>query len=82
MSTDGLGHASIHLFKQIESDFEALAQLIERAMEGLTANGAGNADIERLVRARKTAKQGVNLARSKASRGRMGRPKPVRGGGD
>ena len=57
--------ASRHLFREIERDFEALAGLIERAIEHLAEDTSA---AERLHRAKEAAEQGALLARTNPPR--------------
>ena len=63
MLTDGQEDPLQHLLREIERDFEALVQLIERTIEHVAANEPDNGSAERLARAKKAAELGAALAR-------------------
>jgi hypothetical protein len=67
MSMDRQDGDAHYLFREIERDCEALVRLIERAIKDLTLDGAGDADLEHLARAKNAAQLGANLAKSSAS---------------
>jgi hypothetical protein len=62
MWTDGQEGDAHHLLREIEVQLEALARVIERAIEHWAADGTDHANIERLYRAKQAAEHGATLA--------------------